>query len=200
MLIDISTFSYIFALVPALILTAICIILRKKPLKILMITFLGYIITVSIEKNIFPLRLGEMAMDSDDRLLFGFIAPIFHGFDITCMSPLVLIEAYWHGIVFGLLVGFISVLAVKPLRKFKYSALFIIILEVVLAVALIIPDIFSPVSKYFITSEFLMSILFYFVGFGLAKLVIMLIPGILKHIDNEKNVSNQKEMSPKIVL
>ena len=78
--------------------------------------------------------------------------------------------------------------------------LFIIILEVVLAVALIIPDIFSPVSKYFITSEFLMSILFYFVGFGLAKLVIMLIPGILKHIDNEKNVSNQKEMSPKIVL
>ena len=92
MLIDISTFSYIFALAPALILAAICLILRKKPLKVLMIVFLGYIITVAIETNIFPLRLGEMAMDSDDRLLFGFIAPIFHGFDITCMSPLVLIE------------------------------------------------------------------------------------------------------------
>ncbi len=192
MLIDLSFFEYIFTLIFPLAALVVCTILRKKPIKTVLISILVYIIAIAITRNIFPLRLGVMAFEPEKKLFLGFITPPFAGFDLSFMSILIAFKVYWEGIVFGIVIGFISVLAIKPLRKLRYAAIFIAALEIILAAALIIPDIFSPFSQFLNSTQFILSFVFYFAGYGLAKLVFVLIPNLLKYIDSEAKTQPKK--------
>lgn len=202
MYIELGSFSYVFALVTPIIVGLVLTLLHKKPIKIALISVISYVLTVVALDNIFPLRFGDMLLEPTERIWFGFISPLFAGFDIRDM-PLTdmltdILIVYWKGIVFGIFLGFAITMAVKPARRIMGCVIYNAATQLILFAAVVIPNIFLYVSNYTMSSQFLMSFLFYFAGFGLAKLVLKLSPEMLKYIDNGDVRKKEEKIDEKL--
>lgn len=192
MLIDIGVYKYIFALIVPIIVGFLLLIKRQRVAKILLLCVISYVFTVAILNNIFPLRFGELVGPSEEKMWFGFVSPLFAGFDIRYMSITILFPIYWQGIIFGVFLGFLITLSIKSARSIIGCVISNVLTELILILALVIPNLFSFVSKYALSTQFLMSFIFYFIGYGLAKLSLKLSPEMLKYIDSEKKEKSKK--------
>lgn len=194
---DFETFLSIYlpALIPAIVFALIAVILRRKTLFTVLGATVTYYISVCLLSNILPLKHGELLPEfADDGRIFGFIIKPFDYFPSGLDFFYPLFDIYWKSMVYMLVLGFISVITFKPLRKFRYACLFALGYSIVSAASIIVTDlILGGVNKSYDTSDTIVGLVTFFIGFLLAKAVLALVPAIAEKIDSKLPPRVRKE-------
>ena len=195
MIIAIGNLSLLFALAVPLVFSVILIILKAKPLYILVSDLLLWLVAVTALNNIFPLYIGDAVIGfTNDGRLLGFIAKPFDSFPLGIEFFYFLFKIYYPAITFGLLSGFMITICYKNCRSLKFSLIAGIILLFVTEFSCILPNlILCGANKTWDLSSPILFITFYIIGFFLAKALIKLNPKIITLFDKEKKVKLPKE-------
>ena len=208
MVIELNPSFYLASLLPILIFVIIAIVRRKSIFHILSGSFLIFLITSAVIRNIFPINLDyeiPLSQCPDNGLWLKFVMPPFWSFPTGFEFVRATFVIYWTVMPFGLLLGLLSAFTFKPLRKPWFALIFIISVLILTECTCGAFNLILDAKSHLIDSTTSIITLFTFaIGYGAAMLVMKLTPGVAAAFDKvrekpEKDTGENKKIRRKTV-